>query len=43
MAPLLIIVYLGDPVLTLGCFLIGINRKPMNFINGFAAMGVKAS
>ena len=42
MAPLLIIVYLGGPVLTLGCFLIGIIGS-REFYNGFAAMGVKAS
>ncbi|MCI8631267.1 MAG: phosphatidate cytidylyltransferase [Firmicutes bacterium] len=42
MAPLLLIVYFGGPLLTLACFLIGIIGS-REFYSGFAKMGVKAS
>lgn len=42
MLPLLLIVYFGGPVLTLGCFLIGVIGT-REFYSGFNEMGVKPS
>ena len=42
MAPLLLIVYFGGPVLTLGCFIIGI-MGVREFYNGFHALDIHPS
>ena len=42
MAPFLIVIYFGGPVLTLACFIIGI-MGVREFYNGFHALDIKPS